>query len=353
MILHHLRRALPWILILGVAGGIAVGLATGHAFRPSRLPGPLAPGFLALAVFLAFVPWCTDTLRLRLWARVLGHEIRGPAALRVVVGTELGSAATPTAVGGLPVKVALLADEGLPAGRGLTLSMLKSLEDAVFFALALPLVFLLVGPARPDHLAQVVTGWGEGLRGPALGAAGVLGVALLLLIWRRVSSGDRGERRGVSGRVQARWHRAPRLRRTVREMRRSWSLLRSAPGGMVALSLGLTALQWGARYSALTALVWGLGIPADPLLFWLLQWVVFTSMTLVPTPGAAGGAEVIFALVYGPLLPGTAVGLLVMGWRALTFHLLLLVGVVVFTLLQARVGRRSRQALLTPTGPPA
>lgn len=120
-----------------------------------------------------------------------------------------------------------------------------------------------------------------------------------------------------------------------RDLRRSWSLRLGAPPLLVGASFGATAIQWICRYSAVTALVWALGIPVDPVLFWLLQWLVFTSMTLVRTPGAAGGAEAIFALVYGPLLPAAAVRWLVVGWRGVTFYLQLLAGALVFAFIEA------------------
>ncbi len=351
MILRNLRRTLPWLLLLGVAGGVAVSLLGTHAFHLDLFRGEISPGFLVLAVVLAFFPWFADSLRLRLWASVVGATLSGASALRVVVGTELGSAATPTAVGGLPVKVALLAESGLPAQRGFALALLKSLEDAVFFLLALPLVLLFLGPARPAHLNELAASWSGWVRGslfesgwPVLGAA-ALGLVLVGLV---VGAVARRRRAGGGGRRLRRWVEG---RRRFRDFHATWSLMAGAPRPLAALSFGLTALQWGARYSALTALVWGLGIPVDPLLFWLLQWVVFTSMTLVPTPGGSGGAEVIFALVYGPLLPPTAVGWLVLGWRTLTFHLLLVAGSAVFALLQWRASTDHLPRAGRGTGP--
>ena len=333
MILPALRRILPWILVLGVAGGVGMGFAGGHGFDVSLLHRTDL-GLLLLAAGLAFVPWAMDSVRLAAWARVLGCPLAPRQALRVVLGSVLGSAVTPTAVGGLPVKLSLLVDEGVPAGRGLSLSMLKSLEDAAFFALALPVAFLLVGPTRPTHLAGILDSWSGEVQRLGLVAAVVLVVLLLaglLLPWIPALRRD-GERPGL------RWpgRRWVQLRHWIRDFRRSWRLLRNAPRGTVALSFGCTTVQWLSRYSAITVLVWSLGIPADPILFWLLQWVVFTTMVLVPTPGAAGGAEAIFALVYGPLLPPSAVGWLVMGWRLLTFYFLLLTGALAFSWLEAR-----------------
>ncbi len=331
MILRPLARVLPWVLILGILAGVGVSLVAGPGFDPTLL-WEVDPRFLLLAAGLGFVPWMTDSLRLLLWARVLAHRLTVRQALRVVIGTELGAAATPTAVGGLPVKVALLAGEGVPSGRGISLSLLKSAEDGAFFAMALPLALLLLGPTRPAHLAEIPGRWADGVRG--MGEAGapvvffVVAAALVLGLATVRSN-------AVRGLVEGGWRRVPRLRRMIRDLRRSWSLMLGAPPLLVGASFGATAIQWICRYSAVTALVWALGIPVDPVLFWLLQWLVFTSMTLVPTPGAAGGAEAIFALVYGPLLPAAAVGWLVVGWRGVTFYLQLLAGALVFAGLEA------------------
>jgi glycosyltransferase 2 family protein len=79
-------------------------------------------------------------------------------------------------------------------------------------------------------------------------------------------------------------------------------------------------VQWGARYSVVSALALFLGVPFDPVLFWLLQWVVFTVMSFVPTPGATGGAEVAFTAVYATLLPSGVIGIATAAWRLFTFY---------------------------------
>ena len=85
----------------------------------------------------------------------------------------------------------------------------------------------------------------------------------------------------------------------------------------------LTAIQWVARYSIISVLIAFLGAPVQPVLFWLLQWVVFTLAAFIPTPGAAGGAEAAFFLIYSPFVPAGILGLATAGWRFFTFYLLL------------------------------
>lgn len=294
------------VILLGAVGGLAVGLTRGEGLRLDALDR-VAPPWLLLAVLLGFVPWSMDTLRLRIWSGVLGTPLPLRSALRVVIGGDLGAAATPTAVGGIPVKVALLREEGISVSTGASLCGLKALEDGVFFLLAIPVGLALTAGSSLPQFASLA----GRVPVPGLVLAGA-GVAVVVggLAW------------------------SVRRSRWVDVVRANAALVARAGMRRFAPSFLCTALQWSARYSAITALVAGLGAPVEPVRFWLLQWVVFTAMTLVPTPGAAGGAEAAFALAYGRILPAELMTWLVLGWRAVTFYLLLAVGAGVFALLE-------------------
>jgi uncharacterized membrane protein YbhN (UPF0104 family) len=84
----------------------------------------------------------------------------------------------------------------------------------------------------------------------------------------------------------------------------------------------LAAIQWSARYSVIAALVAGLGIEVDPLRMAIIQWLCFTTMTFIPTPGAAGGAEASFLVFYSGLIPPETIALAMFFWRFLTFYFL-------------------------------
>ena len=96
----------------------------------------------------------------------------------------------------------------------------------------------------------------------------------------------------------------------------------------------------------ITALAWFLAPQAhvDPVLFFLLQWVVFTAMSVVPTPGGSGGAEAVFVLVYSALLPDAVIGIATAGWRFLTFYVQLALGSILFTGMNLHDARRAALA---------
>jgi hypothetical protein len=136
------------------------------------------------------------------------------------------------------------------------------------------------------------------------------------------------------------WGRARRrLRRTLRDARTAFALIALRGKARFTLTLGLTAGHWIARYSVISALALFLGVPFDPVLFWLLQWVVFTMMSFVPTPGATGGAEVAFTAVYATLLPSGFVGLATAAWRLFTFYVPVALGAVLFAVTSRTVRR--------------
>ncbi len=316
-----LRVALV-VIPLGVLGNLAFTfLATDRDILRSL--GAFPRTWLLVALALALLPWITNTLRLLIWTRFLGFHVRFVEAFRMTLAVDLGASVSPTAVGGGFLKWGMLVDRGVTPGAAASITALPIIEDGIFFAAALPLALLFTA-------AWEVGTWDSGTWGAvagtassrvaALAAAGALLFLVLLVLARLVLRGLMGVRlqrwtlRGmawVRRRITAAWA----------DARDVFSVILDRGKGWLALSLLLTAVQWTARYSVITALVAFLGVPVRPVLFWALQWVVFTLMALMPTPGAAGAAEVTFAVAYGTLLPVGVIGIATAGWRFLTFYL--------------------------------
>lgn len=317
------------IIPIGVLGNLAFSLvATERQLLGSleRLPKE----WLAVAFGLALVPWLTNTLRLLLWTRFLGCRLRFREALRMTLAVELGAAVSPTAVGGGLLKWGMLVRRGVSPGTAASVTALPKIEDALFFALAVPSA-LVLGAVRE------LGGWPE-VPGTAVlrvlllvgAAAGIFGGAVLIVrLLLQGILGDRVRRSALRRAAGAR----RRLRAAWEDAREVFGLILVRGKSRFALSMLLTAVQWIARYSVITALVAFLGAPVKPILFFALQWVVFTLMNFVPTPGATGGAEIAFAAVFGTLLPPGVLGVATAGWRFLTFYLLVGLAALLFPLL--------------------
>jgi glycosyltransferase 2 family protein len=336
------------VVPIGVFGNIVFSLvATDRAILRSLLEFPRH--FLLLAVGLALLPWLMNTLRLYIWTRFFGYPISLRDAYQIILGMDLGAAVSPTAVGGGIFRWGMLVQRGVSPGAAASLATLPTLEDAIFFAVALPLGIYLSASWNLPIFQQM----GPYVRDNVLLAAAV-GFGALFVVWvlvRLLLVGGFGQRAREAG-LQRTARLRRRLRVTWHEAREIFLLIGSRGRKWLALSLTLTAIHWIARYSVISALVAFLGLPVDPILFWVLQWVVFSLMAMVPTPGAVGGAEAAFFVIYGALLPDRVIGIATAGWRFLTFYLQLGLAAILFTLMnmQRPWARREETSDAAPKG---
>jgi uncharacterized membrane protein YbhN (UPF0104 family) len=201
-------------------------------------------------------------------------------------------------------------------------------------AVALPAAFLATGfVQRGMHLLRR---WLDGaplaLAWTVVGGVAIVLAAAVFLIHRR----------GWAARWRGRWRDWWRETRELLAFvhRRGWRIL--------GLNVLLAGVQWSARLSILTALLAGLGVAVAPLRLAVQQWLCFTSMTLVPTPGAVGGAEAAFLVIFRGEIPAEMVPLAMTAWRVITFYAL---NILALALLMLPVWRaRDAGAAACPAG---
>jgi glycosyltransferase 2 family protein len=336
--LDKLFRTSLILVPFGVLGNLALSwFGTGRGVLSEMAGRPI--GWLVVAIVIALVPWFTNVARIIVWARFLKHPLGWRDATRIIIGAEISASVIPTSTGSEVIRLGMLMQCGLTAGQAASIVTLGYLEDLVFFLVALPVCLFWSSayklPALRGLTHQVHVNAPETL--------GISVLALLVLwgLWRLALAGrlGRGLRRRVR-RITARTR--GRIRRTWRDFADIYRRVISHGKLRFALTLSITALQWACRYSVATAFVYYLGYPVDPLLFFLLQWVIFTVMLFIPTPGASGGAEAAFLLVYSAVLPTRVIALVTAGWRFLTFYLPLGLGSLSFAAMNVQDARRRR-----------
>lgn len=332
-------RGLLIVIPLGVLGNIVFTLFKTDA-NTFRALGQVRPGYALLAVALGLVPWITGALRLRIWTRFFGLRLGFSEHFSIVIGTELGSAVTPTAIGGGYVKVGMLMDRGLRPGAAASFMTLGTVEDSLFFGLSIPLALALSGPLRLPFVDEIL--------GRLAGAGrGVLGVVPLLAVVGLAMWGLRHFRPGWCFRWMG------RLKRFFADFRQVYAAIIRRGGWRFLASMGLTALHWLCRYTVVSALFAALNLPVDPLRFYAYQWMVFTLAAFIPTPGGAGGVEAAFMLLYGPWIPSGQVALCTALWRFFIFYFQLSLGSLLFLGLGDGTSRRRSAGTESLTVQPA
>lgn len=309
-LIKKLIGPLAALVALGAAANVILAwLSAGsHALDLGRLL--MQPAFY-LAIVLALVPWLTNTLRVSLWSRFLGRPLPWPDALRIVLANDIGSAITPTAAGGGYFKLGLLVERGFSTGTAASLMILGSLEDQIFFALAIPTTLVVSAVWRLPAL-QAVGNW---LRHYLMVPALIVGVAIAIVFLAR---------RPLARRLGRVWHDFLEVYRLIADRGRR----------RFAAALALAAVQWTCRFSATAVVLACIGAPVDPVLVFVLQWVIYIATLVVPTPGGMVGAEAAFYFAFGGFMPSALLPAAVASWRLLTFYGPLGLAACVFALLQ-------------------
>jgi hypothetical protein len=320
-----LFRKLFFLIPLGVIGNVVFALLAtkGSLFR--SVPRFL-PGYIIIAMLLSIAPWFLGALRLLLWSRFLGNRFCYREVFRIALGAELGAAISPPAIGGTAVKTGMLMQKGLSGGTALSLTVLESMEDGLFFLFMVPVALTISSSWDLPVIQGLFSGFRHILPWMFLAGSGVACGVLLVLAQPRCRTGIM--------RFQPAARLTARIGPAFQNVILTWRTIIFNGKAVFALTFALTAFQWICRYSIISLLLMSLGLPAQPVLFMALQVLVFALMSFIPTPGGAGGAEAVFYLFYQPFLAADTIGAVIIGWRFLTFYVLLLFAAVLFLIMK-------------------
>ena len=321
---NKLLKIVSILIPLAIAGNVIYAII---ASEPGILEmlGNFKPGYLLLAMGMVLVPLVTHSLRMWLWARTFKQELKPSQAFKTSIAAEIGSAATPTIVGGGYIKLLFLIGYGFSPARATLITALGTIEDITFFALTLPPVIYFShawnNPYVINAVKNFVAHW-------PIVAVAIITLLIIAVILKKFNSGN-NQRPGEATVRQSLWSKViGRLKNFQNDLGIASKYVVKRGKGTLAVCTILGGIGWTSRYAAINALILGLGLPVDPLLYTLLHWVVFSTMTLIPTPGAIGGAEVSFAIIFSGIIPPSAIPVMTGVWRFVTFYMAIAGGAI-------------------------
>ncbi|TRD10496.1 flippase-like domain-containing protein [Erythrobacter insulae] len=298
------------------------------------------PNLLGLVALLVFVPMIANSMRLALWARFLDLEFGFRKALKVITGTMVANSVTPSSTGGMPIKLLFLMGEGVDSRRSITLISFQAAEDTFITLAIVALCLGITGYAMFEFIGSdpLILARLDG----TLRTASMIVLCVLLAIAAIAALIGAG----VMGRRVREWtaRLINRIKSHVAQIARDWASVFRQGKWLALINLGFSALQWLVRFSIAGLILLAFGVEWQPALFWLLQWLVQTISSIVPTPGGAGGAEAAFLLLFAPFV---AIGVVVPAmstWRLMHFYLPLVGAALTFFLLHRRDRARVKAA---------
>ena len=318
--LDRIVKPLLILVIIGVVGNLAFCLWTTDRQKFAEFIH-FDGRYLLSAMLLTLVPWLGHTVRTIMWTRFLGYRIGLVKLFKIVLANELAASITPTAIGGGPLKIAMLVQVGVRTGAAACITTLPTLEDILFFIVAVPIA-MTISSSWNHPIFNLIS---EGIN---------LRWALFILIAGMIGGGGLALFCRKSGFRIRRWEGfQEQLKEAGEDFLNVCRMIGGTGKSRFLLSITIAGIQWICRNAVAVMLIASLGIEVEFIRFLVLQWIIFTLTLFIPTPGATGGSEALFYLIFRPLLPNEILGVIVGGWRFLTFYWVLIIDAILLYIL--------------------
>lgn len=290
------------------------------------------PGLLLLCLVLLVASWAADAMRFRLLGGGLGHRIRFPVLVGVIMMGNFLTLATPFMAGGAPVIIYYLSREGMPLGEASAVVILGGVASQTALAL------FNLGAALVLTVTQPPGAW---LGRAYLGFVGIYITAIAAFVWAAFRLESLRPRLEAALRRQSRpaWWAKPAqlLLDMMGDFRRSVEQLTGRQLGRLVGAVG-----WAAAYFLLyfmvgvTALA-ALGVKGDVVTLFAFQVVAATIALFTPSPGGSGVAEFGALYTFGGVVGSAVLPAFIILWRLFTFHLNLAFGGIATGILASRL----------------
>lgn len=317
------RLALLLALFIVLAGaGIWYGVrSSGVTFHDLGALWHLPMTTLVVLAVLCVLFYVADMVRYRFVGRAVGEHVAWRATLDATIANFFFSWITPGAALGAPAAIVMLGRRGVPWDAAALIAFGKSLTGtAVLILLAFAVLALGLGPDLDARtLAVFTTGIGVVAAMLLVPIVGAIWPAASLRAITRLETWLLARKRGH--RISTRF--CAGLRNAVER------LAKLRTGGKLTPFLILLAhlADLGVLVAIATVLAHAFGATSIPHAIGIST--VYAAFTYVaPTPGGAGLSEAVGPAFYGSILSPHDAVLVVLLFRALTFYLHILVGII-------------------------
>jgi len=288
--------------------------------------------YLIVIACLSLVPWLGGTIRLLLWTRFIDHPLSPKACLKTCVYTDLGGALSPTMIGGGPVKLGYLINKGMSPAKAGLITALNGFEDFVMYTTILIISFFHIR----EKIGRIFSSISQFISVNYMKMIITLGIIIFIRYLLKSSNFSLAQMLPES------WNtRFAKIKEAAKENWGEWRNLvkhvfKKGKGTFV-LSFLILMLSWMARFSILLIILWSMGVDFKPFQMYLQQWIVYITMMFIPTPGASGGAEASFYLIFDGEIPRKLLTLIVSIWRFFTYYFMLFTAIILVQLFSVRL----------------
>lgn len=249
---------------------------------------------------------------------------------KITLLCEFVSAITPTTAGGSAVSMVFMKREGIDAGRGTTLTMTTIFLDELFFVILCPIIFLLEPASRLFGFNTGQLQLSVGFKSAfwiVWGLVCLWTIILFIGIFIKPYFVGKTLIKIFSLKWLQRWKKD--IEKVAGDMALTGKELKYKKMRWWAEAAAATFLSWTSRFLVVNAIFLAFLPFGDQILIFCRQFVVWTLLTVSPTPGGSGVSEWLFTTYYGDMLGSVSIALIIaVIWRLISYYLYLIIGVI-------------------------
>ena len=331
-----LKRGLQIFFAISVLGVVVVLWRTGAWEATLEAFLQVRPGWMLVALLLASSDWLGGGLRI--WLLTKHVWPKTPFWGMVAAGglTAWAAYLTPAQAGGGPTMILTMKRYGVPIPEAMTSTVMSFLTTVIFFAIAGPLAVVFgAGTSLREHMTGIGGITLYDIFKTSAATFGVIGVVLILALgfpkvttslfhklvsWLEKHHGERWAKR-VDG-----------LRAGIDRMHECTVLYFRTPSGLLQVFVGVltSGLAHANRLLAGYVAMRALGLHASFIDILVIQVTVSFLLYFAPTPGGAGAAEGLSALVMQRYVPTAFLPAYTIIWRFTMSYATVIFGSYVF-----------------------
>ncbi len=285
---------------------------------------------LLLALLVVFLAWVFDAGRFCALSYAAREHVNFSLGIILTWLNYFGSAVTPMQSGGGPFQVYVLYKKGIPVGKGIAITLIRTMLTILLLTLAVP-VALMLDPVILEGskflrglvfyvFVVILATWifiGFTIAKPYI----IKNISKYFIIWLRRFNLLRSNRRTIK---IFKW-----LDKEIDNYILNFKLVFNSGKLWFLFSVILSGLHLLALFSVLPVLMSAVGLPFKYFQTVAVQAVFMFILYFVPTPGASGVAEGGGALLYNILMPHNMAGIMAIICRFFTDYISIFMGVAV------------------------
>jgi uncharacterized protein (TIRG00374 family) len=292
---------------------------------------PIRYEFFAAAIFLNFLSWCIWGLRLKVLSSAADpyFNVGWWESTKIVMANLFLAGVTPSMAGGEPVRIYLLNKDGLSFGCATASVLGERLVDAIFLLVCVPFAFLVF--RDKTSIAYINIGLTIGI------IVFLVCIVLFLyaifrpektknfLIWLNGKLSRFSKKKEKTSKV------IRRINKEVDNFHHSMMVFLRERRSTLLVAGFLTVIMWACAWLIPSMILMGLGLHHYLIESIAAQVFLIIIIMMPTTPGGAGVTELGVGGLYSIIIssvPGYYLGVFVIIFRFITYHMNLIVGAV-------------------------